>query len=198
MQSGKKICLCKNYPREEADHFLLDENRNANGIQHNIDNGEKYEPRACRNCDVFFERDYQQGACANDLLVPEEDQELLACPACVDEKYFQMREDEARRAAALGRLGGRLGNGGISDNPNVRQCPFEGCEFVAERIGGCAHITCAVNRSHHFCILCGFKSNDGQLIYRHMDDHKRSGEFTTEQIWGFVIDSDEEEDDNEF
>jgi len=184
LQAGRKICLCRNFPVEFAQHFVLPEYVTT-AANADVRAGAPYELRPARNCSIFFEKNYQVGACAHALLVPEEEQELLACSTCVEEKFFQIMELEAR--ARNGAPNDAFQNAvDINENPNIRSCPFRDCPFVAERIGGCAHMTCGLNPAHHFCILCGFKCDDGQMIYRHMSEHVANGEFSNLEVWGWT------------
>lgn len=52
--AGKKMCLCKNYPAEEAEHFLLDEDVRALQHRNQAREGEDYRITPCRNCSIFF------------------------------------------------------------------------------------------------------------------------------------------------
>lgn len=125
------------------------------------------------------------GACARDFLDANGEEDLLACPACVDEKYFQMQEREARdaRDAAAPSEDAQMAEA-EEQNINIRRCPFPGCSMVVERTSGCAHMQCPSDPRHHFCILCGFRSDDGQIIYRHMNEHIDNHDFTEAEVWG--------------
>ena len=52
--------------------------------------------------------------------------------------------------------------------PGTMKCPNEACGILVSKTDGCNHMTCRCFT--HFCYLCGYKGEDGEAVYDHLNE----------------------------